>query len=155
MTPDDQIKAIRYYWHDTVAVAVFEHGTAVVCRDLDDAVPVMKAYAVPGDGESHCSGDIQPLSMDNGSTLIVFTAPSEWCGDTVPYGQAVRVASDVNMRHLAKQAKPSTTEVFQTEGGDPQERRRTLHACLGAPTLRGRDAREPVIVASWAPEKTT
>ena len=46
MTAEDQIKTLRYYWHDAVAVAVFTNGTAVICKDLAHASSIMTAYDV-------------------------------------------------------------------------------------------------------------
>jgi hypothetical protein len=155
MTAEDQLKALRYYWHDTVAVAVFTNGTAVVCTDLAHAPSIMAAYDVPGNGEGGPPGDMNPLSMDDGNTIIVFRAPSEW-GRDVPSGQAVRVVSNDDLTVLAGMAQPSSTEVLQ--GGPPQdlvEQVRLAHACIAARRARTQDAQQPVIVASWSPEERT
>jgi hypothetical protein len=154
MTPDEQIKTLRYYWHDKVAAAVFTNGTVIVCADLTHAESIMRAYDVPHDGEGGPPGDAQPLSMDDGNTLIVFRAPTEWNAD-VPVGQAVRVASQIDLTALAGMAQPSSTEVFL--GGptdDITERVRLAHACVAARRARTRDAQQPTIVASWTPEKS-
>jgi hypothetical protein len=153
MTAEDQIKTLRYYWHDAVVVAVFTNGTVIVCKDLAHAPTIMAAYDVPHDGEGGPPGDMHPLSMDDGNTLIAFRAPSEWDA-TVPVGQAVRVTSNDDLTALAGMAKPSSTEVLL--GGPPQdlvERARLAHACVAARRARTQDAQHPVLVASWSPEE--
>ena len=155
MTAEDQIKTLRYYWHDAVAVAVFTNGTAVICKDLEHASSIMTAYDVPHDGEGGPPGDMHPLSMDDGNTLIAFRAPSDWV-TTVPAGQAVRVASNDDLTALAGMAKPSSTEVLL--GGPSQdlvEQTRLAHACVAARRARTQDAQHPVIVASWFPKEST
>jgi hypothetical protein len=155
MTPEDQIKTLRYYWHDQVAIAVFTNGTAIVCQDLTHAPSIMTAYDVPHDGEGGPPGDMQPLSMDDGNTMIVFRAPLEW-GRDVPAGQAIRVVSNDDLTMLVGMAKPSSTEVFQRgPSQDLVERVHSAHACIAARRARTQDAQHPVIVASWSPEERT
>ena len=154
MTAEDQIKTLRYYWHDKVAVAVFTNGTVIVCQDLTHAPTIMAAYDIPHDGEGGPPGDMHPLSMDDGNTLIAFRAPSEW-NAKVPTGQAVRVASNDDLTTLAGMAKPSSTEVLLGEPSlDLIEQIRLAHACVAARRARTRDAQQPVVVADWSPEPT-
>lgn len=151
MTPEDQIKAIRYYTHDQVAVAVFTYGTAILCEDLADASQIMRAYDVPRDGEGGPVGDMQPLDMDDGNTMTMFRAPLEWRVD-VPRGQAVRIASVDDLVELSKTAAPSATEVFAGHQEDLVLSVRSLHACLAARRARTQDAQHPSVVASWTPK---
>ena len=157
MTPEERLAAVRYYTDNKLAAAVFHYGTVIVCAFLKDAVEIMRAYGVPGHGEGHVSGDVRPLAMDDGKNMFMFSPPSEWLGELVPYGFAVRVATDVEVAALAKKAELSGTEIFMTgedRKDNPVKAESLMRACVAARAARSRDAKNPQIVASWSPDNT-
>lgn len=148
MTPDEQIRAVRHYTEDRMAIAVFENGTLVAAKSLADAAGIMAAYDVPNDGQGFAAGDMNPLSMDDNNTLIVFAEPRLWKPEAPGDGQAFRVASGDDLIALAVSAPRSRTEVFQTT---PNANGAMLMACLGARTARTKDSKTLKVVASWSP----
>jgi len=148
MSPEDQVKAWRYYSNDGCSVFVFKYGTSVLAADETQALAVMREYNVPWDGEGSPMGDMDPLPMKNGNTIVFFAPVQHFVQGRSIGATCILTPEDLKGEPLVPQ---SATEVFPMSPSKTElrERVRLLRFCLLARANRGKDARDPEIVARW------
>ena len=144
MSPEDQLARLRFYRSDKIAIAIFQHGTALWLppdATLPQAIDAMPEYDVPHQGEGSRWGDFTPMSMQDGNTMYLFYPVVD-----KNKSQALRLFSPSDMEQQPLVLE-SASEVFAN-----RDARFVLHG-LHARADRAKDAANPIVVASFFPNQ--
>lgn len=143
MDAQGTLAAMRHYTDHKASVYVFRHGTVLTAEDEASAKAAMGRYNVLLEGEGSAFGDMHPLKMDDGNTLVVFTIVEV-------EGKKFQAAGVLSPEDLEKDPSPvfrRPTEVISGVG----EATGLLTWCLYLRRNRSLDATQQEVVERYEP----